>query len=57
VLLDGLVTTLLGGLLIAEWPADSLWAIGTLLGVGLAVSAFNLLLAPVPGGDGSGAAA
>ncbi|MEE4237570.1 MAG: DUF308 domain-containing protein [Anderseniella sp.] len=46
VLIDGLVTILLGGLLIAEWPGDSLWAIGTLLGVGLGISAINLLTAP-----------
>ena len=46
VLLDGIVTTILGGLLIAEWPSDSLWAVGTLLGIGLGISAINLLTAP-----------
>lgn len=46
VLLDGVATTILGGLLIAEWPSDSLWAVGTLLGVGLALSGLNLLTAP-----------
>ena len=25
--MDGLVTALLGGLLVAEWPSDSLWAV------------------------------
>jgi hypothetical protein len=35
-------------MLIAEWPSDSLWAIGTLFGFGLAFSAFNLLTAPTP---------
>jgi hypothetical protein len=29
VLVDGLITTLLGGLLIAHWPLDSVWALGT----------------------------
>ncbi len=46
VLLDGIVTTVLGGMLIAEWPSDSVWAIGTLLGIGLAFSAVNLLTSP-----------
>lgn len=46
VLLDGIVTAILGVLLISEWPSDSLWAIGTLLGIGLAFSAVNLLSAP-----------
>ncbi len=46
VLLDGVVTAILGGLLIAEWPSDSLWAVGTVLGVGLALSGLNLLKAP-----------
>ncbi len=48
VLLDGIVTVVLGGMLIAEWPSDSLWAIGTLLGIGLAFSALNLLTTATP---------
>jgi uncharacterized membrane protein HdeD (DUF308 family) len=46
VLLDGIVTAVLGGLLIAQWPSDSLWAIGTLFGISLAFSAVNLITAP-----------
>jgi uncharacterized membrane protein HdeD (DUF308 family) len=46
VLLDGIVTVVLGGLLIAQWPSDSLWAIGTLFGISLAFSAVNLITAP-----------
>jgi uncharacterized membrane protein HdeD (DUF308 family) len=46
VLLDGIVTAVLGGMLIAEWPSDSVWAIGTLLGIALAFSAVNLITAP-----------
>jgi uncharacterized membrane protein HdeD (DUF308 family) len=46
VLLDGIVTAILGVLLIAQWPSDSLWAIGTLFGIGIAFSAVNLLTAP-----------
>lgn len=48
VLLDGIVTTLLGGLLIAGWPNNSAWAIGSLFGIGLAFSAANLLTAATP---------
>jgi uncharacterized membrane protein HdeD (DUF308 family) len=50
VLLDGIVTAVLGGMLIAQWPSDSLWAIGTLFGISLAFSAVNLLTAPPSGG-------
>ena len=46
VLLDGIVTAVLGGILIAEWPSDSIWAIGILFGIGMAFSAVNLLIAP-----------
>jgi uncharacterized membrane protein HdeD (DUF308 family) len=46
VLVDGLITTLLGGLLIAHWPSDSVWALGTLFASGLAISAVNLLTSP-----------
>lgn len=47
VLVDGIVTAMLGGLLVAGWPADSLWAVGTLFGVTLVFTAVNLILAPV----------
>ncbi len=46
VLVDGIITAVLGGMLIAEWPSDSLWAIGTLFGISQAFSAINLLTAP-----------
>ena len=46
VLVDGVVTAILGGMLIAEWPSDSIWAIGMLFGIGLAFSAINMLTAP-----------
>ena len=46
VLADGLVTALLGGLLVAEWPSDSLWAVGTLFGVSLFFSGVRLLGSP-----------
>ncbi len=46
VLIDGVVTAVLGGLLIAEWPSDSIWAVGTLMGITLGMSAINLITAP-----------
>jgi len=46
VLIDGVVTAILGGLLVAEWPSDSLWAVGTLFGISLFFSGFRLLTAP-----------
>jgi len=46
VLVDGLVTALLGGLLVAEWPSDSLWAVGTLFGISLFFSGVRLLSSP-----------
>ena len=44
-IVDGIVTAILGVFLIAEWPNDSLWVIGTLFGVSLAFSAVNLITA------------
>lgn len=38
VLLDGIVTLLLGLLIYMQWPSSSAWAIGTLVGVSLIVS-------------------
>ena len=48
VLLDGIVTAILGVMLIAEWPSDSIWAIGTLFAIALGFSAVNLISAPAP---------
>ena len=42
VLLDGIITCLLGGMLLVEWPSDTLWVVGTLFGVALLFSAFRL---------------
>ena len=43
VVVDGVVTAVLGLLLVIEWPSDSLWALGTIFGVSLSLSALNLL--------------
>ena len=42
VLLDGIITCLLGGMVLVEWPSDTLWVVGTLFGVALLFSAFRL---------------
>lgn len=38
VLLDGIATLILGGLIYAQWPSSSAWAIGTLVGISLIIS-------------------
>ena len=43
---DGLITALFGLLLVLEWPSDSIWAIGTLFGAALSLSAIKLLKQP-----------
>ena len=45
VVIDGLITSLFGVFLLLEWPSDSLWALGTLFGVGLFMTALNLFRA------------
>jgi uncharacterized membrane protein HdeD (DUF308 family) len=37
-LVDGLVSLLLAGLIVAHWPSSSLWALGTLVGISLMFS-------------------
>jgi uncharacterized membrane protein HdeD (DUF308 family) len=37
-LVDGIITLLLGLLIYMQWPSSSLWAIGTLVGVSMIVS-------------------
>ena len=43
---DDILTSLIGVLLVVEWPFDSLWALGTLFGVALFMSALNLFSTP-----------
>lgn len=38
VLMDGIVTVIVGVLIFAHWPSSSAWAIGTLVGVSLIIS-------------------
>ena len=43
-LLDGLVTILLAGLIWVHWPSSSAWAIGTIVGVSLLFSGVKWLM-------------
>jgi uncharacterized membrane protein HdeD (DUF308 family) len=44
-LADGVITALLGGALIAQWPGSSFWTIGTLAGVSFIFNGFAVLQA------------
>src|SRR5438874_12295016 len=44
VLVDGIITLLLGILIWAQWPFSSAWAIGTLVGVSLIFSGISRLM-------------
>ena len=44
VLVDGIITLLLGILIWAHWPSSSIWAIGTLIGVSLIFSGISRLM-------------
>jgi uncharacterized membrane protein HdeD (DUF308 family) len=37
-LIDGIITLLLGGMIYEQWPSSSAWAIGTLVGVSMIFS-------------------
>jgi len=38
VLIDGIVTLLLGLMIYLQWPSSSAWVIGTLVGISLIIS-------------------
>jgi uncharacterized membrane protein HdeD (DUF308 family) len=44
VLVDGIITLLLGGMIYTQWPSSSLWAIGTLVGVSMIVSGLSRVM-------------
>jgi uncharacterized membrane protein HdeD (DUF308 family) len=44
ILVDGIVTLLLGLMIYRQWPSSSNWAIGTLVGVSLIVSGISRLM-------------
>lgn len=44
VLLDGIVTLLLGLMIYTQWPSSSVWAIGTLVGVSMIISGITRVM-------------
>jgi uncharacterized membrane protein HdeD (DUF308 family) len=44
VLIDGIITLLLGLLIYEQWPSSSIWAIGTLVGVSLIISGITRVM-------------
>jgi uncharacterized membrane protein HdeD (DUF308 family) len=44
ILLDSLVTLLLGGMIYVHWPSSSVWAIGTLVGISMIMSGVTRLM-------------
>jgi uncharacterized membrane protein HdeD (DUF308 family) len=44
VLLDGIITLFLGGLIWFHWPSSSLWVIGTLIGISLIFSGISRIM-------------
>lgn len=44
VLIDGIITLLLGALIYMQWPSSSIWAIGTLVGVSLIISGVSRVM-------------
>ena len=44
ILLEALATLVLGLMLLRQWPSDSLWALGTLVGIGMLVTGIGRLM-------------
>jgi uncharacterized membrane protein HdeD (DUF308 family) len=44
VLLDGIITLVLGLLIYLQWPSSSIWAIGTLVGVSMIISGLTRVM-------------
>jgi uncharacterized membrane protein HdeD (DUF308 family) len=44
ILVDGLVTLILGGMIYVHWPSSSVWALGTLVGVGFIFSGITRIM-------------
>ncbi len=52
---DGIVSIILGGIIVVQWPQSSVWAVGLLIGVNLLVSGIvRLMLSTSPGERTSG---
>jgi len=44
VLLDGIITLILGLLIYVQWPSSSLWAVGTLVGISMIMSGISRIM-------------
>jgi uncharacterized membrane protein HdeD (DUF308 family) len=44
VLIDGIITLLLGLMIYTQWPSSSGWAIGTLVGVSMIISGITRVM-------------
>ena len=44
ILINGIITLLLGGLIFFHWPSSSIWAIGTLVGINLLMTGISRLM-------------
>jgi uncharacterized membrane protein HdeD (DUF308 family) len=44
VLIDGIITLLLGLLIYLQWPSSSIWAVGTLVGVSMIISGITRVM-------------
>jgi uncharacterized membrane protein HdeD (DUF308 family) len=56
ILLDGIVTLLLGLMIYMQWPSSSGWAIGTLVGVSMIFSGVTRVMVSLALRKASGAA-
>jgi uncharacterized membrane protein HdeD (DUF308 family) len=43
-LVDGIITLVLGGMIYRQWPASAAWAIGTLVGVSMIISGVSRVM-------------
>jgi uncharacterized membrane protein HdeD (DUF308 family) len=44
ILVDSIVTLILGGMIYVHWPSSSVWAIGTLVGISMIMSGVTRLM-------------
>jgi len=56
-LVDGIITLLLGLMIYMQWPASSAWAIGTLVGVSMLISGVSRVMLSMTVRKAAGAAA
>lgn len=47
ILVDAIVTLILGGLIYVHWPSSSVWAIGTLVGISMIISGVTRIMLSV----------